>query len=134
MAIVAQQHVCSWRAHELGANVEGEFVDFGSGLSLERPGLTALLGRLTELRTQNPEAVLYVIAADHARIGRSVEAYGHISWEVEQHGAMLNIASTPLLAYDRLARQVSERGPSGRPRPPGAKPHFQREEPTNEEE
>ena len=39
MAIVAQQHVCSWRAHELGATVAGEFVDFGSGLSIERPGL-----------------------------------------------------------------------------------------------
>lgn len=127
MAIVAQQHVCAWRAHELGANIEGEFVDFGSGLSLERPGLTAMFARLTELRAQYPDAAIFVIAADHARVGRSTEAYGHVSWEVEQRRAQLNIASTPQIVYDRLADRASGYDHNRRPRPPGAMPEHEQD-------
>jgi DNA invertase Pin-like site-specific DNA recombinase len=116
MAIVAQQHVCSWRAHELGATVAGEFVDFGSGLSIKRPGLEALLVKLAELRAQNAEATVFVIAADHARIARSVEAYSRASWLIDQAGAVLNIASIPLVEYEALAR---------RSRPPTDKPYPQ---------
>ena len=103
MAIVAQQHVCQWRAHELGATVVAEFVDFGSGLSIERPGFTALLARLAELRAQNAETTVFVIAADHARIARSVEAYSRVSWQIDQAGAVLNIASIPLVAYEAIS-------------------------------
>ena len=103
VAIVAQQHVCAWRAHELGATVAGEFVDFGSGLSIERPGLTALLARLAELRAQNAEATIYVIVKDHARIARSIEAYSRVSWQIDQAGAVLNIASIPLVAYEAIS-------------------------------
>lgn len=103
MAIVAQQHVCAWRAQELGAAVAGEFMDFGSGLSIERPGLAALLTRLAELRAQNHDAAVYVVAADHARIARSVEAYSRASWQIDQAGATLNIASIPLVEYEALS-------------------------------
>lgn len=120
MAIVAQQHVCAWRAHELGATVVAEFVDFGSGLSVERPGLTALLVKLAELRAQGGEAAIYVIAADHARIARSVEAYSRVSWQVDQSRATLNIASIPLVAYEAISGLSSGEYTSERP-PPGAK-------------
>jgi hypothetical protein len=126
MAIVVQQHVCSWRAHELGATVAGEFVDFGSGLSIERPRLTELLARLAELRAQNAETTVFVIAADHARIARSVEAYSRVSWQVDQAGAVLNIASIPLVEYEALAR---------RSRPPTDEPYPDHKElPTNQED
>jgi hypothetical protein len=109
MAIVAQQHVCSWRAHELGATVAGEFVDFGSGLSIERPGFTALLARLAELRAENAEAVIYVIVKDHARIARSMEAYSRVSWQIDQAGGVLNVASIPLAEYEALSGSPLER-------------------------
>jgi hypothetical protein len=104
MAIVAQQHVCAWRAHELRATVTGEFMDFGSGLSVERPGLTALLVKLAELRAQDSKAAIYIIAADHARIARSIEAYSRVSWQIDQSRAALNIASIPLVAYEAISR------------------------------
>ena len=103
MAIVAQQHVCQWRAHELGATVVAEFMDFGSGLSIERPGLEALLVKLAELLAQDTGATIYVIAKDHARIARSVEAYSRVSWQIDQAGAVLNIASIPLVAYEAIS-------------------------------
>lgn len=103
MAIVAQQHVCQWRAHELGATVVAEFIDFGSGLSIERPGLEALLVKLAELWAQDAGATLFVIAKDHARIARSVEAYSRVSWQIDQAGAVLNIASIPLVDYEAIS-------------------------------
>jgi hypothetical protein len=103
IAIVAQQHVCAWRAHELGATVVAEFVDFGSGLSIERPGLGALLVKLARLRAQDAEATVVVIAANHARIARSVEAYSRVSWQIDQAGAVLNTASIPLVAYEAIS-------------------------------
>lgn len=136
MAIVAQQHVCAWRAHELGATVAGEFVDFGSGLSIERPGFTALLARLAELRTQTAGATIYVIAANHARIARSVEAYSRMSWQIDQAGAVLNIASIPLVAYEALSGLSLGHYADQRPRSPGGRPHPRRKEqpPTNQED
>lgn len=135
MAIVAQQHLCQWRAYELGATVAAEFVDFGSGLSLERPGLTQLLAKVTQLHGASPNPI-YVIAADHARIGRSVQAYSHVSYEIERAGARLNIASVPQIEYDALAGRLSKDRTSGRPRPPDAQPNPANKDqsPTNQEE
>jgi hypothetical protein len=101
LSVVAQQHVCQWRAHELGAIVVAEFTDFGSGLSLERQCLTELIAKVTELRAITNQRI-YVIAADHARIGRSVQAYSRASWEIERAGAMLMIASVPLVEYEQI--------------------------------
>jgi DNA invertase Pin-like site-specific DNA recombinase len=106
LAIVAQQHVCAWRAHELGATVAAEFVDYGSGLSTERPALSELLTHVRQLRQAAARQRIYVIAADHARIGRSVQAYSHVSWEIEQAGGRLIIASVPQIEYDALARRA----------------------------
>jgi len=86
-----------------GPTVAGEFVDFGLGLSIERPGLMALLAKLAELRAQDAEATIFVIAADHARIARSVEAYSRLSWQIDQVGGLLNVASIPLVAYEALS-------------------------------
>ncbi len=135
MAIVAQQHVCSRRAHELGATVAGEFVDFGSGLSIERPGFTALLARLAELRAQNAEATVFVIAANHARIARSIEAYSRMSWQIDQAGAELNVASIPLVIYEAISGSSLGHYANQRPRSPSVRPHPRRKEqpPTNQE-
>ena len=132
MAIVAQQHICTWRAHELRATVAGEFVDFGSGLSIERPGLTALLARLTELRA----VTIFVITADHTRIARSIEAYSRLSWQIDQAGAVLNIASIPLVAYEAISGLPLGQYEDRRPRSPSVRPHPRRKEqpPTNQED
>ena len=108
MAIVAQQHVCAWRAHELQAPVVGEYVDFGSGLTTERPGVSDLIRRLRELR-QATRHCIYVIAADHARIGQSVQAYSHVSYAIEQAGGWLIIASVPQIQYDALTRRATRK-------------------------
>lgn len=116
-AIVAQQHVCTQRAEELGAMVVGEFVDFGSGLSTERPGLTDLLAKLGEQRATTPARRCYVIAADHARIGRSVQAYSHVSYEIDRAGGLIHIASIALAEYEALTRRISETEGDGWPPP-----------------
>jgi hypothetical protein len=135
IAIVAQQHVCQWRAHELGATVVAEFMDFGSGLSIERPAFTALLARLAELRAQNPQATVFVIAANHARIARSVEAYSRMSWQIDQAGGVLNVASIPLIAYEAISGLSLGQYEDRRPRSPSVRPHPRRKEqpPTNQE-
>jgi DNA invertase Pin-like site-specific DNA recombinase len=99
--------MCTVRAEALGATIVGEFVDFGSGLGTERPGMRALIAKLAELHSATGRLRTYVIAADHARIGRSVEAYSRLSWEIEQAGAWLNIASIALAEYEALARSQS---------------------------
>lgn len=108
MAIVAQQHVCAWRAHELQAAVVGEYVDFGSGLTTERPGMSDLLAHLRRL-CQATRHRIYVIAADHARIGRSVQACSHMSYQIEQAGGWLNLASVPQIQYDALTRRATRK-------------------------
>lgn len=95
-AIVAQQRVCTQRAEELGAVVVGEFMDFASGLNGERPGMTAMLARLRSLHEARQHQRIYVITADHARLGRSVQAYSHVSYEIDRGGGLINIASVAL--------------------------------------
>lgn len=116
-AIVAQQHVCTQRAEELGATVVGEFVDFGSGLSTERPGVADLLAKLAQLRASAPNRLHYVIAADHARIGRSVQAYSHVSYEIDRAGGLIHIASVALAEYEALARRSARLNTDGLPPP-----------------
>ena len=136
MATVVQQHLCQWRAHELGATVVAEFVDFGSGLGIERPGLTDLLAKVTELHAVDSRRQIYVVAADHARIARSIEAYSRVSWALDQAGAVLNIASIPLVAYEALSGLSLGEYADRWPRPPSIKPHPRRKEqpPTNQED
>lgn len=110
-AIVAQQHSCLRRTDELGARVAGEYVDLGSGLVTERSGLTALLAKLKELNTESNSPVIYVITYDHARIARDPQAYIHVCWEIEQAGAALIIASTPLVEYEAIAGRAPEAYP-----------------------
>ena len=102
LSIVAQQHVCQWRAHELGAVVVAEFMDFASGRHAERRGLYALLDKLDELRPTSDRRI-YVITRDHARIARNTRAYSSVAWEIDQHGGVLNIASIPLVAYEAMS-------------------------------
>jgi DNA invertase Pin-like site-specific DNA recombinase len=116
-AIVAQQHVCTQRAVELRAVVAAEFVDFGSGLSLERPGLAALLAKLGDLRATTPTRPCYVIAADHARIGCSVHAYSHVSYEIDRAGGLIHIASVALAEYEALTRRTTQPNADGLPPP-----------------
>ncbi len=112
-AIVAQQHVCTRRAAQLRAVVACEFVDFGSGFSIERPGMAELLTKLGELRATMPCRPCYVVAADHARIGRSVQAYSHMSYEIDRAGGLINIASVALAEYEALARRAAEANADG---------------------
>jgi hypothetical protein len=101
-AIVAQQHACQRRANELGATVVGEFVDFGSGLIIERPELQRMLAELKERCGRADECITYVIAYDHARIARDMRLYAHVAWDIEQAGAQLIVASTPLDEYEAM--------------------------------
>ncbi|HEY3611025.1 MAG TPA: recombinase family protein [Pseudonocardiaceae bacterium] len=116
-AMVAQQHICTRRAEELGAVVVGEWVDFGSGLSTERPGIADLLAKLGELRAAVPGRLCYVIAADHARLGRSVQAYSHVSYEIDRAGGLINIASVALAEYEALMRRSARPNADGLPPP-----------------
>jgi len=104
---VAQQHACTQRAEELGSVVVGEFMDFASGLNSERPGMTAMLARLRSLHEARQHQRIYVITADHGRIGRSVQAYSHVSYEIERAGGWLNIASVALAEYEALTRRTA---------------------------
>jgi hypothetical protein len=108
MAIVAQQHACQRQANELGARVVGEYVDLGSGLRADRPGLAALLAKLGELQEQDNQPPTYIIAYDHARIARDPQAYIRVIWAIEQAGAALIIASRPLVEYKAIAGRPSE--------------------------
>ena len=108
LSIVAQQHICRWRAHELNADVIDEFVDFGSGMSGERPGLDAMLAKLTELQAEAGQLPMYVIARDHARIARDMQVYIRVTWAIERAGAVLNIASVPITEYEAIAGRRPE--------------------------
>jgi DNA invertase Pin-like site-specific DNA recombinase len=104
-AIARQRHACEQRAAELGAVIVAEYVDTGSGLDAERQELQRMLTELDE-RCDDPEqAISYVIAADHARIARAMSLYASVAWRIEDAGALLGIASTPL----------SEQPPHGSP-------------------
>lgn len=95
-AIPAKRHMCERRANELGARVISEYADIGdSGLTADRPQLQQMLRDLAELGD-----IAYVIAASHAAIATDMHAYSSIVWHVEQAGARLIIASTPLGDYD----------------------------------
>jgi DNA invertase Pin-like site-specific DNA recombinase len=108
MAIVAQQHNCLRRADELGARVVAEYIDLGSGLRAERPGLIALLAKLGEIQAESDQSPTYVIAYDHARIARDPQTYIRVVWAIEQTGATLIIASRPLVEYEAIAGRTSE--------------------------
>jgi len=84
---------------------------------------------------EDAEATLFVIAANHARIARSVEAYSRVSWQIDQAGAVLNIASIPLVAYEAIAGLSLGHYADRRPRSPSVRPHPRRKEqpPTNQE-
>jgi DNA invertase Pin-like site-specific DNA recombinase len=116
-AIVAQQHICTRRAEELGAVVVGEFLDLASGLNGQRPGMTAMLARLRSLHEVRQHQRIYVITADHARIGRSVQAYSHVSYEIDRAGGLINIASVALAEYEALMRWPNESNTDGLPPP-----------------
>lgn len=98
--IVAQQHICQQRVHELGAQVVGEYVDFCSGLRAERPGLTAMLDKLKELERTGSSSKVRVITAGHTRIARDGATYVRIAWAIDQLGAQLMSASEPLSSYE----------------------------------
>lgn len=111
MAIVAQQHNCLRRANELGAQVVGEYVDLGSGLRAERPGLVALLAKLVDLQAEGNLSPTYVITHDHARIACDPTTYIRVVWDIEQAGARLVVASQSLVEYEAFAARPSEAYP-----------------------
>ena len=87
-AIAAQRHACQRRAAELELEITREYVDHGSGLSLQqRPHLTELLDELKELGAG------YVITYGHAQLSRDVKLYASILWAIRKAGARLEIAS-----------------------------------------
>jgi DNA invertase Pin-like site-specific DNA recombinase len=83
-AIAGQRQACQRRAHQLGATTVAEYVDVGSGLNADRPGLQRLLA---DLRAR--EDVAFVITADHARIARSLLVYAEVTAAIEHAGARL---------------------------------------------
>jgi DNA invertase Pin-like site-specific DNA recombinase len=101
-AIAAQHHQCTVRARELGADVVGEFTDFGSGLTMERPGLTHLLHALGRMHTGDDAPTTLVIAYDHFRVARDVRTYADIVRNIERAGASLITAETPLEEYHTI--------------------------------
>jgi DNA invertase Pin-like site-specific DNA recombinase len=85
--------------------IVAEYVDTGSGLDAERPELQRMLAELDERYDDPDRAIAYVIASDHARIARAMSVYANVAWRIEDAGALLEIASTPL----------SEQPPHGSP-------------------
>jgi DNA invertase Pin-like site-specific DNA recombinase len=96
IAIDAQRYSCERRANELGAVVVGEYVDTGSGLTYDRVNLQCMLDHLAE------NDVSYVIATEHTTIAHTMDIYVRIVWKIEQAGARLVIASTPLDEYKAI--------------------------------
>jgi hypothetical protein len=91
--VAAARQACEQRAHELGAIIKAEYTDVGSGLTDEREQLQQLLADLTDA------SITYVIVPEHLTIARSMHVYARIVWKIEQAGARLMVASTPLEGY-----------------------------------
>ncbi|GAA4550035.1 recombinase family protein [Amycolatopsis samaneae] len=88
-AITAQRHACQRRADELGLEVVREYVDYGSGLKADRPGLIKLLA---DLKAAPPN---YVICFDHACLAQDVNLLARICWTIRTSGARLELAGLP---------------------------------------
>ncbi|MGV9366287.1 recombinase family protein [Amycolatopsis sp. NPDC003731] len=89
-AAARQRRACERRAAELGLEVAGVYTDQGSGNSLSRPGLAALLDDL-----DRRDDVTYVIAFDHSRVALRIGDYSKVAWAISKAGARLEIASAP---------------------------------------
>src|SRR2546423_14395841 len=89
-ALAAQNHTCARRAAELGLTVVSVYIDRGSGATLSRPALTALLDELGRR-----DDVACVITYDHRQIAIRVEDYSRVAWAIGKAGAQLEIASLP---------------------------------------
>jgi site-specific DNA recombinase len=89
-ALAAQNHTCARRAAELGLTVVSVYIDRGSGSTLSRPALTALLDELGRR-----DDIACVITYDHRQIAIRVEDYSRVAWAIGKAGAQLEIASLP---------------------------------------
>src|SRR5437763_16016858 len=89
-AAARQRRACERRAAELGLEVAGIYADQGSGNSLSRPGLAALLDDL-----DRRDDATYVITFDHGRIALRIGDYSKVTWAISKAGARLEIASVP---------------------------------------
>lgn len=94
-SLPAQREACERRAHTLGAEVDGEFMDRGiSATSTRRPGLQAMLARLAE------GGIDYVIVHKVDRLARNRADDVSIVMAIRQAGAQLvstseNVDETP---------------------------------------
>ncbi|MEV5719388.1 recombinase family protein [Amycolatopsis mediterranei] len=97
-SVAAQRAACLRRAIELGAIVQGEYIDIMSGNSepADRPSLSVLLSDLKE----NPAT--YVITYDPSRIARRMHHYASIAWTVGKAGSRLEIATLPHREVDNV--------------------------------
>ena len=91
--VVAVRHMCEQRVRELGATVVAEYVDIGSRATGEWPQLTRMLDELVGAD------ITYVVVPEHSMVARNMQDYARIVWKIEQAGARLIIASTPLENY-----------------------------------
>ena len=90
--IDGQQQACSGAATRLGAEVVAAFVDVGfGGRTLDRPGLTHLLGWLDY---PGQEPVDYVAVASPDRLAEGDSHLGRIYFELGRRGVRLLLAET----------------------------------------
>lgn len=88
------KHVCQRRANELGAIVVSTYTDTAPGWTDDRPQLRRMLSDLA-----GTSEITYVIVPDHSAVARDMNLYGRIIWRIEQTGARLIVATTPLESY-----------------------------------
>jgi hypothetical protein len=92
------KHACQRRANELGAIVVSTYTDTASGLIADRPQLRRILSDLSEA-----SEITYVIVPGHSTIATDMRLYGRITWMIDQTGARLIVATTPLENYRTMA-------------------------------
>lgn len=90
-SVAAQRDACQRRAAELGAIVQGVYIDVVSGNSapVDRPILSLLIEELKR------RPATYVITYDHSRIARKMQHYASIAWTLGMAGSWLEIATLP---------------------------------------
>ena len=97
-SIAAQRDACQRRATELGAIVQGVYIDAvdGNSAPADRPILSLLMEELK----QRPAT--YVITYDHSRVARRMHPYASIVWTIGKAGSRLEIATLPHREVDDI--------------------------------
>jgi hypothetical protein len=104
-SVATQRDACQRRANELGAIVQGVYIDVVSGNSA--PADRPILSLLIEELKQRPAT--YVITYDHSRIACKMQHYASIAWTVGRAGSLLEIATLPHREVDDVGAYLIAR-------------------------